>query len=572
MQTIHNAQQAAEVDYHWFIVRTQPRQEETFVSMIEKAQGLGKNILEVYCPVNTTVRVRRNGKDIITPLYTGHVFVHATLKALSDFMESEYPTGGILYRPQKFADDDERKQLVPLVVPVEQMTAFREFIDSYHDDMVILDRPYSDYAFNPKKGEYNEVVKIVEGPFTGRTGYVARFDGDKRLVFNLLEYEQDAIVPVTISIPNLWAFQLVRLTNIKDHKVGNATERDRAIDRIVGTIQACGYQEESLSILDDIVQLLCHETTWSGLCKMLRVQKMDTLSRAFAAYTKEDVSLIFSLIRYERSNKGYVRHTWRRNILRPFLTPTSGFEGVEEKPKELSGTAKSRLDFYAALGRKSMASTSSTEDKSALSAESAGEKAPAEEKDKSVRSVKSVCDKAIPHESFEEIIREVELRENLYNPDSHEEQRVKTKYFAHIGKQTDEEGNIVYFVNWDKFLLEYFMTGEKANLKLLEGRTHQIRNSKNRIVGEKLIASFRNYAPTLYIILKSDESPVKAADNLKIGDHHLNAFITKVKPGENEQESLDRLVDTCVRVCEEINSSAHLAIWREYLRTVWLHR
>ena len=556
MQTIHNAQQTGEVDFHWFIVRTQPRQEEAFADVITKAQGYGKNILEVYCPVNTTVRVRRNGKDITTPLYTGHVFVYATLKALSDFIEQEYPQGGILYFKRKYADSDEIGQLEPLVVPVEQMQLFREFIDSYHDDMVILDRPYSDYAFNPKKGEYNEVVKIVEGPFKGRTGYVARFDGDKRLVFNLLEYEQDAIVPVTISIPNLWAFQLVRLTNIKDHKVGNATERDRAIDRMLGTIQACGYKDLSLSILENIVQLLCNQTTWSGLCKLLRQQKMETLSRAFAAYSKEDVSLIFSLIRYERSNKGYVHNTWRRNFLRPFLTPSSGLEGVEEK-KDLSSPAQSRLEYYAALGRKSV--------------KSVGNKENSAEPKKSMSSVKSVGDKIIPHESFTELIRPIEIREIIFDPDTRQEQTIKSPYFAHIGKMTDEDGTITYFVNWDKFLMEYFMTGDKANLKLLEGRTHQVKNRKNRIVGEKLIASFRNYAPTLYMILRSEDFPVKAADNLKVGDHHLNAFIVKVKAGEDEEASLTTLVDTCVRVCEEINSSAHLAIWRVYLRTVWLH-
>lgn len=565
MQTIKSAQQTGEVDFHWFIVRTQPRQEKMFADVISMAQGIGRNILEVFCPVNTTVRVRRNGKDITTPLYTGHVFVYATLKALSDFIEREYPQGDILYFKRKYADSDEIGQLEPLIVPVEQMKLFREFIDSYHDDMVILDRPYSDYAFNPKKGEYNEVVKIVEGPFTGRTGYVARFDGDKRLVFNLLEYEKDVIVPVTISIPNLWAFQLVRLTNIKDHKVGNATERDRAVDRILGTIQACGYKDESFHILEDIVQLLCNETTWTGLCKLFRAQKMDKLSHAFAAYTKEDVSQIFSLIRYERSNKGYVHITWRRNILRPFLTPSSGLEGVEKEKYDLSSTAQSRLEYYAALGRKSVKSAQSVGDKKQAAKEQ-------DESVKSVRSVRSVCDKTIPHESFTELIRPIEIREILFDPDTHEEHRVKSPYFAHIGKMTDENGNIIYFVNWDKFLMEYFMTGDKANLKLLEGRSHQIRNRKNRIVGEKLIASFRNYAPTLYIILRSDKSPVKAVDNLRVGDHYLNAFVVKVKAGEDERASLNTLVDTCVRVCEEINSSAHLAIWREYLRTVWLHR
>ncbi len=563
METLQRNPYAGETDFHWFIVRTQARQEERCVAMLTEAQGRGKNILEVYCPVNTTVRVRRRGKDINAPVYTSHVFVYATLKALTETIRQKYPEGFILYGRKKHVEGGDAE--VPIVVPVQQMNRFREFLDSYHDEMILLDRPYSDYEFNHKKGEYNEVVKIVAGPFVGRTGFVARFDGDKRLVFNLFDYEQDAIVPITISIPNLWAFQLVRLTNSKDRKVGNATARDRAIDRMFGTIQACGYKDRSLSILDDAVQMLCNDTTWTGLCRFLSAQHMERLGHAFASYASEDVTLIFSLIRYERTNKDYVHCRWQRNFLRPFLTPSSGLEGVPPEPASVPVDKSSRLAYYASLARKKTPTD--------LTAHTEGLASTAGDSVSSVDdNILSVGDKTISHEHFTEIIREIEIGETFFDPDTRQETSTKSRYFAHVGMMTDAQGAVTFFVNWDKFLMEYFMTGDEANRQLIGGRTRSVRDRKNRLYGEKLIASFRNYAPTLYAILCSPSSPVRAADSLLVGDRPLNAFVTTVQVGADARLALDTLITTCVRVCEEINSSAHLAIWREYLRTVWLHR
>lgn len=553
MQTIHNPLQDRIVDYNWFLVRTQPNQEARLEDAIREYQQFNKNILEVYCPRNTTVRIRKRSQDVKVPFYTGYIFVYATFQALSEFINQEYPEASIQFSRKKMDDGDDSIRALCLTVPEKQMAIFRDFIDSYHDQMVLLDRPYTDYAFSPKKGEYNEVVKIVEGPFAGRTGFVARFDGDKRLVFNLFDYEKDSVIPVTISIPNLWAFQLVRLTNIKDHRVGDATQRDRAIDRILGTIQACGYGDEALIMLDDMVTLLCNEVTWSGLCKFLRAQQMNALANAFAGFSKEDVALIFSLIRYERENPGTVHHAWRRNFIRPFLTPTSGFEDVSNILTDKT-TRLSRQELYAALTH-----TTAT-DYAALSGS-------------------SVEENVIKNESYDEIIRKVSVRETFYDADQQKEIPSTTTYYAHIGKMTDAEGNVVLFANWDKFLREYFLTDEKANAKLVAGMSHQQRSKKsNRVVGEKLLESFRNYVPTLYMILRNEEHPVKAVENLSVGTHLLNAFAITLSPdvtGEilesRIQEAEQTLITTLVSICEEITSSAHLAIWRRYLSTVWLH-
>lgn len=549
MKTIYNPLQDREVDFNWFLLRTQPNQEAKLEAALQEYQLVNKNILEVYCPRNTTIKVRKHNKDVKIPLYMGYLFVYATFQALSDFVNI-YPDAAIQFSRKKLDDGDKSIRSLCLTIPEAQMASFREFIDSYHDQMVLLDRPYTDYAFSPKKGEYNEVVKIVEGPFAGKTGFVARFDGDKRLVFNLLEYEQDAIVPVTISIPNLWAFQLMRLINVKDHRVGDATQRDRAVDRILGTIQACGYGEESLQMLYDVVALLGNEVTWTGLCKFLRAQQKNALANAFAAYSKEDVALIFSLIRYERENEGYVHHTWHRNFIRPFLTPSSGFEDVSTFLTD-NTTRLSRQELYAALTHKT-------------AVDFAGSSADALEENH------------IKNDDYEEIIRKVQVKELFYDADQLKEIPQSSTYYAHIGKMEDAEGNVVLFANWDKFLRQYFLTDEKANAKLLSGRSHQIRSKKtNTLMGEKLLESFRNYVPTLYMVLRNEEHPVKAVENLPVGPHFLNAFALTLSPdatASHVKEAEETLITTLVRICEELTSSAHLSIWRRYLSTVWLHK
>ena len=81
--------------------------------------------------------------------------------------------------------------------------------------------------------------------------------------------------------------------------------------------------------------------------------------------------------------------------------------------------------------------------------------------------------------------------------------------------------------------------------------------------------SFRNYAPLLYKVLTDPDSPVRAIQDFPVGDERLNVMaITANHPEQGAEE----LIQTGVAICREINSSNHLAVWRRYLRTVWLHR
>ena len=496
-----------ETDFRWYVVRSKPHQEKSLAEIISRGMEKEKNIIEVFCPINTIVTKRRNGKDVKAPLYSGHVFVLATYNALREFLKLNYPDGGILFRRFRYEDDNGRKS-VPVTVPETEMRTFRELNDSYDERMVVLDRPYSDYAYNPKSGKMNEVVKIMDGMFAGRKGYFVRFGGERRLVFSILD--DSGIPSLTLSIPNIWSFHVSRMVNGDIAKAGNPTERDRAIDMMIGTLHGCGLADRAMDKLLEMVDFLSGKTSWLELCKWLSRNGERSLSKAFAEYGKEEVSMVYSLIRYENDNKGYVEAAWARNFIRPFLTPTAGIIMGEAQEKQL----------------------------------------------------------AFP--GYDVTIRRVEIEETVFYPHSQKEETATTTYYAHIGEMPTTEGKTMLFANWDRLLGEYFLTAGKANACLVAGTKAKDARKPTDI---KLIESFRNYAPTLYHILHDADSKVKAVENLMVGERSLNVLCIETDECEAESIALARqtLIDICLQLCKEIYTTTHLAVWRRYLEGVWLH-
>lgn len=503
-----------ETDFRWYVVRSKPHQEKMLAEMISCGMEKEKNILEVFCPVNTTVTKRRNGKDVKAPLYSGHVFVLATYNALREFLKLNYPDGGILFRRFRYEDENGRKS-VPVTVPETEMRTFRELNDSYDERMVVLDRPYFDYAYNPKSGKMNEVVKIMDGMFAGKKGYFVRFGGERRLVFSILD--DSGIPSLTLSIPNIWSFHVSRMVNGDIAKAGNPTERDRAIDMMIGTLHGCGLADRAMDKLLEMVDFLSEKTSWLELCKWLSRNGERSLSKAFAEYGKEEVSMVYSLIRYENDNKGYVEAAWARNLIRPFLTPTAG-TGDSMQENATDDTKEKQLAFA----------------------------------------------------DYNVTITKVDIEENVFYPRTQKEETVTTTYYAHIGEVRTEEEGVMLFANWDRLLSGYFLTAGRANACLVAGRKRKHGNEQTE---EEMMESFRNYAPTLYHILRDPDSPVKARENMMIGDRKISVLCISVPDDKPESIAMARqtLIDTGLKICKEIHTTTHLAVWRRYLNGVWLH-
>jgi len=173
------------------------------------------------------------------------------------------------------------------------------------------------------------------------------------------------------------------------------------------------------------------------------------------------------------------------------------------------------------------------------------------------------------HKDFTEIVRKVDITEEAYQPSRKKNETLTTTYYAHIGMMEDKDKEeCTYFANWDGFLREYFLTAGKANEKLVAGTVETVSNGRANT--EKLIESFRNYAPTLYKVLTDEDSAVKAVQDFKVGEDTLSVMAIK-SSAQEKNEVKDLLIQACVRICKEVNATNHLSVWRRYLQTVWLH-
>ncbi len=479
------------VDYRWYIVRTKPHQENMIVELLERYKAENSNILEIYAPTHTTVDMGFSKEARKGPLFSGFVFVLATQKALTDFI-GQYSLEGVIQYKRRTKDG--RKATVS-VIPEEQMRTLKDYNENYPDMAIPLERPYTDYAFNPKTNEPNDIVKVIDGPLAGTEGYITKFRRDKRLVYHLKGLD------MAVSIPNIWNFHVVRVHNAEGDKQTLGTIKERAVDLLIGLIQGCGYEEKTLPMLYEFVEELTFKPSLVDFCNNLYKKGYVELSQRMGKLNTKDAELLLNLVRYENDNPGYVKSNWQKLVIRPFLTPASGVEFIEGQDEV-----------------------------------------------------------QLQHISFTEIIRKIEITEEVYYPSKEEEETVTTTYYAHIGIiRNGNDNTFNVFANWDYFLEEYYLTEGKANEKLVGGEQQK----------EKLIDSFRNYAPTLYKVLTDKSSSVKPIQNFKIGEESLN--VMTITNASNVEEAKDELINTCVNICKEINTTTHLAVWRRYLRTVWLH-
>ena len=491
------------VDYHWYLVRTRPGHERELCAQIEREKGEVGNILEAYCPTHTTVNVRQGDNEHKLPLFDGYVFVLATQGALVDFLRDKCPGAFLRYNRKRSPEE----KASPCTIPESQMRAFKDFNENYADKVVVLERPYTDYAFNRNEGnEPNEVVRVVEGPLAGKEGYICRFRRKRGLVFQVQGVEPGS--HLTVSYPNVYDLRVVRLHNAEGDRSSIGTEKARAADLLIGLLQSCGYEEKTLPMLYDITERLAVKPSLVALCKELHRQGEEALSSRLARLTGKEATLVLNLARYEHDNPGYVKATWRKLVLHPYLTPTPGIVMEENQ-----------------------------------------------------------CEAVLRHEGFTEVIRKVSVAEETYYPSKEKAETVATTYYAHIGiLPAGPSSACTLFANWDAFLEEYFMTGGKANERLVGGTACPDCAHPQK---DKLTASFRNYAPTLYKVLTDESSRVKAVPRFCVGNETLN--VLSITATTDIAAAKDELINTCTAICREINATPHLALWRRYLRSVWLH-
>lgn len=500
-------------EYKWMIVRTLPGDEQklqTIIGMyIQDRQET--NILEVYNPVKQPTGKYHDRKTNSRSLFAKHIFVLATHRALDKFISECYPLGRILY--SRKINPDEKATV--WTIPERQMKFFRDFNENFADNVIVLERPYADYAFNPKTNLPNPTIKVLDGPLAGRIGYLSRFRGDRRLVFKMKN--PYALGETTFSIPEIWNFHCVLLHNAECDRQSLGTKKSRAVDLLLGIIQSCVHDADCIPVLHEIIEILRQKPSLANLRNRLFPFNKQ-LSLALAQLSAEQAALVLHLARYEQQNPGYVAQNWPYLIIRPFLTPTSGISPAEGKE-------------YAVLH----------------------------------------------HPHFTEYILPQTFSEQTYFAREGEERTVVVTYYAHIGIKKESDGRFTVFANWDEFLGEFFHTCGRAKNVLVGGMTKTVANedSDGKKEVERQYESFRNYTPTLYRVLTDVASPVKCRKDFSLGKRTLNVMATSAALQREEDiaasPELQTLLSTCLQICHEINTSTHLAVWRRYLQSVWLH-
>ena len=138
----HRHDKLNKVDFQWFVVRTLPHQERKLADLLSAHLSHTHNILEVYCPTHTTVNLEDKVRKPQAPLFAGYVFVLSTQEALVDFIDKQYPDGTILYERRTASG----RKACFLTIPEGQMRFFKDFNENYAEHVIVLERPYNNYA------------------------------------------------------------------------------------------------------------------------------------------------------------------------------------------------------------------------------------------------------------------------------------------------------------------------------------------------------------------------------------------------------------------------------------------
>ncbi len=291
----------------WYVVQTRPHQEARVDALLRDERTRRKNILETYCPTRKSVRMEQAGRIVERPLFAGKVFVLGTEDAINGALADRYPDGHLVY---------DRTRGSVMRVPELQMLFFMDFNEHYPDEVLVLERPYTDYAFNPKMGEANEAVMVVDGPFAGKTGYLIRYRRNRRLVFQMHG--------MAVSIPDVWNYRLRRLHNASADRQSKGTARGRAVDFLRGIVQQSGFWSDDAEAMRTVLSLLGADPSITHLTSRLgRDARYARLADAIGRLSAAGASALLTLADYCRTDVTVVESVDKTLPLRPFLTPTA---------------------------------------------------------------------------------------------------------------------------------------------------------------------------------------------------------------------------------------------------------
>ncbi len=160
----------------WFVLRATYGRTEKALSYLQ-----AKNV-ETYLPMHYVVKmIKGNRKLIKEPLLPNIIFAYMTREKTYEFVKKPALTASWIkyYTDKTKPVEPETGKNPPVIIPDNEMTNFIKLTSVNSEHIMVLP---------PKRCHFkkDDLVRIIEGPFTGVVGRVGRAAGQQR-VFVVLE-------------------------------------------------------------------------------------------------------------------------------------------------------------------------------------------------------------------------------------------------------------------------------------------------------------------------------------------------------------------------------------------------
>lgn len=158
--------------YHWYVFRASYRREDVASDYLVD-DGTYTYIAKKY----VEKIIKGNRRIILQTLIPNLVFAYTTEEKAKKYVSDTPALSFLTFYYNHFKTDDEQKN-PPLIVPCVEMRRFIHATCNRNKHLLFMDSSQCHY----KSGE---TVKVIDGPFTGVEGKVARVSGQQRVVISL---------------------------------------------------------------------------------------------------------------------------------------------------------------------------------------------------------------------------------------------------------------------------------------------------------------------------------------------------------------------------------------------------
>lgn len=334
----------------WYIVKTDYYKEQEAIRDLQQLEAVGEIYFPVYRPKEENDTEGKAKGIRFIPVINGILFVYAAsadglknhLNGKGYFLKKKdvgTSSDGIRRQVEGNAhlfgssmDTDTLDDVLRLsAVPDEDVYRYKVCIEqraSHTEQIQIIDRSFNELVAD------NDLVQIVDGPFSGFTGVIKQVKShgvkDRHLFFRMGNW------CVSLSGVRRFNYIILRETS-KGHKA-QLTNTWRNIDFLTGKLQTAGFPDTASAALRNILFHFNHSST-TGQCRQALLtsanqqptederRAMEQLAAYVLQMDHEELSALHSLKQYFQSKDNSVAQSLEQLIpdmsLRPFLTPIS---------------------------------------------------------------------------------------------------------------------------------------------------------------------------------------------------------------------------------------------------------